>query len=128
MPNEQSQQTEKDRATSLEAISPSVIPQVSVEPDAQTREEREDLESERARAQIAGIRQDIEQRKEFAKKIFRLVCVWLIVVFAILLFQGFHLAGFDLGQPVLLAVIGSTTINIIGLFYVVAHYLFPNKK
>jgi len=34
---------------------------------------------------------------------------------------------FKLSDPVMLAVIGSTTVNILGILYVVANYLFPKR-
>lgn len=38
------------------------------------------------------------------------------------------LVAFDLADGVLLALIGGTTANVIGLFLVVARYLFPRRN
>jgi len=50
-------------------------------------------------------------------------------VTVLLLLQGFGLRSweFKLSDPVMLAVIGSTTVNILGILYVVANYLFPKR-
>jgi hypothetical protein len=49
------------------------------------------------------------------------------LVITILLAQGFSSKQqvFKLNDAVLLAVLGTTTVNVVGLFYVVAKYLFP---
>jgi len=50
-------------------------------------------------------------------------------VTVLLLLQGFGLRSweFKLSDTVMLAVIGSTTVNILGILYVVANYLFPKR-
>ena len=75
-------------------------------------------------------KQDRQQRKEFASKIFYFLCVYMIVVFVLLLFSGIHGQGlcFHLDDKVLLTLLTTTTINMISIFIVVAKYLFPNKK
>lgn len=63
----------------------------------------------------------------YANKIFRLVCGWLAFVLAGMICSGFHLWGFQLSDKVLIAFIVSTTASVIGLFAIVAKWLFPNK-
>lgn len=107
------------------------IPDVTVpgpdEPDAQTREEGRDLATQERRARLTGIVQDIEERQRYAGRIFWLVVAWLSGIFALLLLQGFFGPNhwFNLDDAVLIAAIGGTTINVIGIFIVVARYLFP---
>jgi hypothetical protein len=104
---------------------------------------REQLECDKLAAEIAGIKQDIEERKSYASKTFRLICYWLAGVFALLLFQGFlgenpsyniKLASgfewkikFNLGDNVLMAVVGGTTVSVIGIFVYVVKYLFSKR-
>jgi hypothetical protein len=87
------------------------------------------VEIEKLRAELDSFRQDMAQRKQYAPRLFVLTCCWLGAVAAILLLQGFS-AGtthfFSLGNEVLIAILGTTTINVIGLLYVVAKYLFSN--
>lgn len=83
--------------------------------------------------------QDIVERKRYALFSFLLVCLWLFLVLIIILLEGFGGAGtevtiksvpvkFKLSEAIVLALIGSTTINVIGLFVVVVKYLFPNTS
>lgn len=69
-------------------------------------------------------RQKRQQRKEYADRIYQLIVWWLMGIGGVLLLQG--LSGeFHLGENVLLALIGGTTANIVGIFYVVVRFLFP---
>lgn len=67
--------------------------------------------------------------------------VWIVVALLILIASGIeqpsdHQArefwcwcgSFKLSDSVLIALIGGTTVNVIGLFLVVANYLFPRRK
>ena len=98
--------------------------------DAQTIEETFSFSQEWAKAEINSYNQDTDERKRYAHRIFCLICTWLCGVFLILLLQGFRstqfYGWFQLSQPVLLALIGSTTLNVLGVFIIVTHYLFPN--
>jgi len=99
------------------------------EPDKNTKAEAEDLENQHKKAQLEGVKQDTEERKKYAFWFFVLACVWITIVTVLLLLQGFGLRSweFKLSDPVMLAVIGSTTVNILGILYVVANYLFPKR-
>jgi len=85
---------------------------------------------ENARLEITNKRQDIKLRKGFGIAIFVLACIWLLFIGFVILIQGFGgICGysFSLGQGVILALVGTTTVNVLGLFYVVTNYLFPRK-
>lgn len=89
------------------------------------------VEIEKLRAELTSFNQDILQRRSFAPKLYLLTCVWLGLVTLIVLLQGFsegrwHI--FRLDDSVLIALLGTTTVNVVGLFYVVAKYLFPEKS
>ena len=98
-------------------------------PDSETEKEQQDLENQERQARLRGLIQDIGERKRYAKRIFYLVSLWLAGVFILLIFQCFlspwHV--FALSDNVLMAAIGGTTINVIGIFVVVARYLFPRR-
>ncbi len=85
------------------------------------------MESASRREQIKSLAQDTRQRKLFAERIFWLLCAWIFGMFAVVILQGFQLDMFRLSDTVLLALIGSSTVNIIGVFLVVVNYLFPKK-
>ena len=79
--------------------------------------------------ELAALRQDMQERKEYAKRIFILMCFWLAGMFALLLLQGSLSRPqlFNLSESVLLAVIGGTTLNVLGIFIIVVNYLFPKR-
>ena len=92
----------------------------SLKPDSLTkREEREQLEND-------DFAQNIRLRREFARKLFKLACWWVLGILGILIANGILSArGLSfLSDAVLLTLIGSTTVNIIGLFTLVVRYLF----
>jgi hypothetical protein len=115
-------------AHSLERISLDTIPPVSDDPDHLTEEEDEDLEEEQKRIDLEGKKEDQKQRRSLGKRIFVLVCVWLLAILGLLLLQGFGTnIGFSLPTSVLLATIGSTTVNILGLLFLVTKYHFTKE-
>lgn len=69
-----------------------------------------------------------KMRKKFAPWLFGLVCVWLVVVSVAIFFSGFKFYCFNLSDKVLIAFIATTTANVLGLFYVVAKWLYPNDS
>jgi F0F1-type ATP synthase assembly protein I len=98
------------------------------------------IDIERRKHEVAGLAQDIAERKLYADKSFCLVRNWIYGVFVILLFQGFlseqmalttpwlsFVFSFKLSDSVLLAVVGATTASVIGLYVYVAKYLFPKR-
>jgi hypothetical protein len=99
------------------------------EPDSETRREEEDLERQEREAHLTGILQDIAERKTYANRIFWLLVGWLSGVFTLLMLQGVlsPWRWFNLDKAVLIAAIGGTTVNVIGIFIVVARYLFPRR-
>ena len=84
------------------------------------------VDAERA-LKLKDLGNQISQRESYAFRVFVLLCVWLIGMFAVLGLQGFKCHGFLLSDNVLLALIGGTTANVFGLFLVVMNYLFPKK-
>jgi len=95
--------------------------------------------------ELINFRQDIKARKEYAGRIFKLIRNWLAAILAILILDGFwskrdivlHFTAFEskwtssvhfeLADKVLIALIGGTTASVIGLFAIVANYLFPKR-
>ena len=110
----------------IEQIAPEPAPQ---QPDHSALEEERQLETDRKRAEVEGFRQDIQGRKDYAHHIFWLIVWWVVAILIILLIQGFlsPLRIFSLSDPVVLALIGGTTVNVLGIFAIVVSYLFPKK-
>ncbi len=68
-------------------------------------------------------RQRRVQRRDYAERIFSLMVWWLLGIGGILLLQALS-NEFYLSENVLLALIGGTTANVLGIFYYVAKFLF----
>jgi hypothetical protein len=124
----------------LEAIRAEITLSDAIDPESQQAvKEETDYVRERQKLELRDYQQDIESRKQYAKHLFYLICVWLVAIFALLVLSGFKgwsfnfgktpiVASFSLSDTVLLALIGSTTTTVIGLFGVVVNYLFPQRK
>ena len=87
--------------------------------------ESQDYEKLANAASLIGTYQDIRERKKFAKWIFWMVVGWLVVILGIIICTGRGLL--QLSDAVVLALIGSTTVNITAFFVIVTKYLFPSK-
>lgn len=95
---------------------------------AEYQEAKWRTENELLNEKLEGQRQDRSQRKDFALRIFWLVCVYMLSVFVILTLSGIDGAGFHLSDAVLVTLLGTTTATIIGVFNFVARYLFHNQQ
>ena len=119
-----------------EEVEPSVEREVpSVE------NESEYLDCEAKRADLRSKHQNIKERKSYAKKLFFLTATWLFAVLAVVVATSVSVANpcwwpewmptikfCKLSDAVLLALIGTTTANVLGLFVIVARYLFPESN
>lgn len=85
------------------------------------------IERERKEAEetIADSQQNREQRKEYAGKIFWLVCAWLAALVLIVWNTGTRFLF--LSDAIVIALISGASVNIIGLMVIVANYLFPKN-
>lgn len=102
----------------------------------------EDLGEQRSIYEIDTLKQQLVESKDnhqlrigYANKIFCLVCVWLACVVISLLLTGFHTTfflwsgtGFLLSDKVLITFITTTTVNVIGIFIIVAKWMYPNDR
>lgn len=109
-----------------------------VKPYSQTR--KEELDHRRSEENLKDYKETNTLRQKYAKNIYRLTYIWLIFIGAIVLLTGigdlhlsnetlnlkFDLVDFELSDNVLIAFITTTTINVIGIIYIVARWLFPN--
>ena len=95
-------------------------------------EEARSLERAQQREQLDNLRQDREQRKRYAERLFKLVVSWLIAIWLTVIFAGVKFPSwlrwsFELSDSILIALITSTTASVLGLFAIVANYLYPKK-
>jgi len=91
-----------------------------------SQNEFDQYNEEERRARLAGLLQDISERKKFAQWIFWMVVGWLVVILGIIIAEG--LKWLIIPESVTLALIGSTTVNVTAFFVIVTKYLFPGKK
>ena len=97
---------------------------------ADTNTQFGEIELDNARLEVKNKRQNISLRKGFGIAIFVLGCLWLAFIGFVVFVEGIgEICGrsFNLPQAVVLALIGTTTVNVLGLFYVVTNYLFPKN-
>lgn len=80
---------------------------------------------ERKRVELLGLINDLEARRKWGERVFWLLVGWLIADFLCVCFQGFTYNGFHVSDPIIIALITTTTVNVLGLGYIVANYLFP---
>ena len=93
-----------------------------------------DLVEHKLQYEVDSLRQQLQEsvdthnlRIGYANKIFWLVCIWLACVIVGVLLAGFHAFGFSLSDKVLMTFIASTTINVLGLFAIVAKWMFQQN-
>lgn len=70
----------------------------------------------------------VESRRGYANKIFFLVVAWLSAMGLIVLLVGWsQYTKFNLERNIILALVGGTTLNVLGIFTIVANFLFPKN-
>lgn len=139
--------TEGSPFLNLDAIKPEVPPPPATACDNLAQEEFDDYRKQEQKARLDDLQAEVENRKRYTTWLFWLMVGWMVVVLGIILLAGLKypelrkdetgafvplhwydwLVAFDLPEGVLLALIGGTTANVIGLFLVVARYLFPRR-
>ncbi|HEY0009326.1 MAG TPA: hypothetical protein VGB55_11425 [Tepidisphaeraceae bacterium] len=120
---------DKPKLTVADISAPSEQPDTKA--DQNTKVERLYLEAaypeQLARLSIEDLKQDIRERKAYADRIFRLISLWLAGVFWLVIAAGWTKGEFKLSDRVLITLLGATTASVIGLFVIVANYLFPKS-
>ena len=83
---------------------------------------------EHLRLRNKELRQNIDEREKYAKRVYGLVgwCLFGVAFFVFL--QGFDDVDFQINDKVLIAIITSATANVIGLFIIIVKYLFGGEK
>lgn len=85
------------------------------------------LENQERREKLRGLMQDIDERKTYAGRTFRFLCAYMAVVFLMLAACGIDCVPFHFSDAVVIALITTTTANVIGIFLFVMRYLFNGK-
>jgi hypothetical protein len=85
----------------------------------EAEEKKETSGAVRANLENFDFSKNIKARETLAGRLFWLTVTWVVAIFAVILLKGFC-PLFNLSDNVLIAFIGGTTANIIGLLAVVA--------
>ena len=119
-------------ASKEEAEAQSLPEEIDVNLSLDENEQRESHIQEKRQHELQEAKDTHRLRLGYAGRIFWLVCVWLVYVAIVLFISGFKTTtSFSLSDNVLIAFITSTTVTVVGLFVVVAKWMFPdgnNKK
>ena len=115
---------EKRLSAELEAFS-----EIEASPSLDKSEKltKEDIEREVELERLENLKQDRKERKVYANKAFRLICWYLGIVTALLIAAGVEVIPFYLSEAVELALLTTTTANVLTIFYFVMKYLFNPK-
>src|SRR5439155_18086402 len=84
------------------------------------------LEVERLSNEVEEAKELHETRLRYIPRLYGLVVGWLVVVIGFVALTAFGLA--HLSDAVLIAFITSTTASVLGLFFLVARWLFPEVQ
>ncbi len=108
--------------------------------DEHTLEEHiKSINKEREKLKLLNFRQDINARREYANKLYLLIKWCLIGIGILIICQGvtldvpflskdYFLISFSLPDQVLITILTGTTINVLGLFLVVARYFYKSNE
>ena len=98
-----------------------------IKPDkeAEIRLKNSDIDLEFKKEELEGNRQDREQRKGFANKLFILLASFIAVTLLIIFLVGF--GCMELNDAVLITMLSTMSANVIGIFIYVVMYLFKSN-
>ena len=77
--------------------------------------------------ELKELTQNRKERKKYALWLYVFLVGFNFLVFVIIFFEGFKCVNFILNNSVIITLLSATSANVIGIFVVVARYLFPKK-
>lgn len=99
----------------------------SVPKDSGDRLPVSDVDDLSIRAQIKRrYDQDTDYRRHLANWVMIIVPAWLLAVIVILILCGCCVMSFD--KDIMIALLATTTVNVLGLAYIVLKGIFPESK
>lgn len=92
---------------------------------SQDIEDEKELWSEQAKQEIEDRKQDREERKLYAGKIYKLIVWWLIFIATLIVISNLTIYKLiEIPDSVMTTLIVSTTGSVLGIFVIVVKYLF----
>lgn len=86
------------------------------------------LDDDERKEHLRSLKQDTDERKRYANKLFWFLITYMVMVFIILFLHGFSVVKFYVHDVVIITLISTTTANIIAIFIFVVKYLFHFKN
>jgi hypothetical protein len=103
------------------------LEQASTTPDINTQRSRTHTYQDRFDdITLLNFSQNVTARRRYSYRIYTITGGWLLCVIGILIAVG--LQKLKLSDPVLIALLGTTTVNVLGFFIIVIQYLFNKDK
>ncbi len=96
--------------------------------DFENLRRREDLLTEEVGVRVKNLKQDVALRKTYSNRIFWLIVAWVSGL-GVLLTAQFFAARMGLERfpkETMIALLATTSVNVIGLLHIVARYVFPS--
>ena len=119
-----SETSQQDEFSAVSEASPGEHSSAAALLEIQTLEAAK-LEYERQK--IHDIIQDRAERAKYANRIYWLVVWYLVVAGYFVFLHGLEREPFRFTDDVLMMLLGTTTASVLGLFVIVANYLFPKR-
>jgi hypothetical protein len=76
--------------------------------------------------ELKGRKQDRKERKVYANLTFTLISIWLTLI--LVTFIAIGQKRLEYSDSVIITLLTTTTVEVIGLFIIIAKYLFPSKN
>ena len=89
---------------------------------------REQIDTDLKREVLENSKQDRNARKNYALMIFGFLVCFMTSVMVVVFLSGNENKNFELDESVLIALLTTSTANVIGVFVFVVKYLFPSTK
>jgi|GEM_PF-2174276 len=90
-------------------------------------EERAKIEVSRLQTELDNLKKSFNMSSNFAIAIFGFVFIWMTAVFCFLCYQSTLCPFLRLDKTILVTLLSTTTINVIGLLYIVIKFVFNHR-
>ena len=96
------------------------------QPENTMQADKNSLDLQKLEMEIDRVKQHMGERKLHTKLIYRFIYLWCVAVAVLLL--GCGIGKIRLSDLVLSTIVGCTTLNVFGVFYLVMRFLFNKNK